>query len=552
MSEEAILPGTRELIPVRMLNEFSFCPRLAYIEWVQGDFIDNEHTLQGTRRHKTVTEEKGDISDIEDKNIRARGITLSSDKLGIISKMDIVDGENGEVSPLELKKGDSPDEGVWEADLVQIGSQMIILRDNDLECHKGYVYYSATNKKVLVPFDEMLESKVIDIVNRIRNCAEKGEIPEPLNASKKCEGCSIAGICLPDETILLSNISGEKDIRCLYAAKDDENPLVINEQGSYLSKSGEELVLRKEGGKIGSIRIMEVSDISLYGNVQISTQALAELIDRNIPVSYFSYGGWFRGLTLGMPHKNVELRIKQYQAYGDDKRRLDFARMFVNGKIRNCRTLLMRNGEDIKLVCTTEMKRLADKALRCKNEESLLGIEGAGARLYFLSFPKLLKNGFKGVFEFKQRNRRPPKDPINAMLSFAYSLLSKDLTIAALKVGFDPYLGFYHKPRYGRPALALDIMEEFRPIVADSTVISAVNNEEVKQTDFIMRNLGVTMSPEARKGFTYAYERRMRTEIKHPIFGYQVSYRRVLELQMRIMARCLTGEIDNYIPFTTR
>ena len=552
MAEEAIKSQLAELIPVRMLNEFAYCPRLAYIEWVQGDFTDNEHTLQGTRRHKTVAEVKGDISDIDEKKIRARGVTLSSESYGIISKMDIIDGENGEVSPLELKKGDGPDEGVWEADLVQIGSQMMILRDNCMECHKGYVYYSSSNRKVLVPFDEALKSKVIDIINRIRSCAEKGEIPEPLNGSRKCEGCSIAGICLPDETILLSNIKGEKEIRCLYAARDDENPLVINEQGSYLSKKGEELILKKDKEKLGSVRIMEVSDISLYGNVQISTQALGEMIDRNIPISYFSYGGWFRGMSLGMPHKNVELRIKQYRVYNDENKRLGLSRMFVHGKIKNARTLLMRNAEGIKYVCTAEMKRLGEKALRCKTEDSLLGIEGAAARLYFMSFPQMLKNGLKDGFDFKNRNRRPPKDPINAMLSFCYSLLTKDLTIAALKVGFDPYLGFYHKPRYGRPALSLDIMEEFRPIVADSVVISAINNEEIKPDDFIIRNLGVTMNPDARKSLTYAYERRMRTQIKHPLFGYQVSYRRVLELQMRIMARCLNGEIDNYIPFTTR
>jgi CRISPR-associated protein Cas1 len=155
-------------------------------------------------------------------------------------------------------------------------------------------------------------------------------------------------------------------------------------------------------------------------------------------------------------------------------------------------------------------------------------------------------------FDFEGRNRRPPLDPVNSMLSLAYALLAKDLTVTTLSVGFDPHMGFFHRPRYCRPALALDLMEEFRPIIADSVVLGAVNNGVITTDDFIRRGNAVAMKDPARKKFIEAYERRMDSLITHPLFGYRLSYRRVLEVQARLLARAVTGELDEYIAFTTR
>jgi len=155
-------------------------------------------------------------------------------------------------------------------------------------------------------------------------------------------------------------------------------------------------------------------------------------------------------------------------------------------------------------------------------------------------------------FLFEKRNRRPPLDPINALLSFSYSMLAKDCAVAAAAVGMDPYVGFFHQPRHGRPALALDLMEEFRPLVADSSVLNAVNNRVVTGTDFIRAGEAVNLTPAGRKRFLQVWERRMRDSVTHPVFGYKVSYRRAIELQFRMLARVLTGEIAEYIPFMTR
>jgi CRISPR-associated protein Cas1 len=194
---------------------------------------------------------------------------------------------------------------------------------------------------------------------------------------------------------------------------------------------------------------------------------------------------------------------------------------------------------------------------------TLLGIEGNAARLYFGAFSGMLKPKQRPDntadtanapwhFDFEGRNRRPPRDPINALLSFAYSLLTKDLSVIAQITGFDPYLGFYHQPRYGRPSLALDVMEEFRPIIADSVVLSVINNGVLSPSDFIQSGPSFALSPTGRKKFIHAYEGRLDSEITHPIFGYRISYRRILEVQLRLLGRFLTDEIANYPAFTTR
>src|SRR5437899_5466607 len=155
-------------------------------------------------------------------------------------------------------------------------------------------------------------------------------------------------------------------------------------------------------------------------------------------------------------------------------------------------------------------------------------------------------------FDFTNRNRRPPTDPVNAMLSLAYSLLAKDCVLAVLAVGFDAYVGFYHQPRFGRPALGLDLMEEFRPLIAESTVLSCINNRVITEKDFVKAGQAVNLSAGGRKRFFQAYEQRMSTLITHPLFEYKVSYRRALELQARLLAKALTGEIPEYVPLLTR
>ena len=192
------------------------------------------------------------------------------------------------------------------------------------------------------------------------------------------------------------------------------------------------------------------------------------------------------------------------------------------------------------------MKEMADRAERAGSLEELLGLEGNGARLYFGDFAGMIKpdEGREALdlsFDFEGRNRRPPRDPVNALLSLGYSLLAKDLTVACYAVGFDPYIGFYHQPRFGRPALALDLMEPFRPLIVDSAVLTAINTGMVTPRDFVRVGGSVALTASGRKAFFRAYELRMDTLVTHPLFDYRVSYRRMLEIQSRLLARVLGG-----------
>jgi CRISPR-associated protein Cas1 len=290
------------------------------------------------------------------------------------------------------------------------------------------------------------------------------------------------------------------------------------------------------------------------------------LCEAGVPVSYFSMGGYFYGITTGLNTKNVSLRRSQFRLADSEWFPLSLARALVAGKIRNQRTMLQRNHIEPKKSSLGILKAMSDRAERAENLESLLGIEGSAARTYFEEFAGMIKpggpesdpgaepdpssNGF--TFDFDGRNRRPPRDPVNALLSLAYSMLAKDMTIACYAVGFDPYMGFYHQLRHGRPALALDLLEPFRPLIADSAVLSAINTRMVTERDFVRAGASVALTPGGRKGFFRAYELRMDSLVTHPLFDYRVSYRRLLEIQARLLARVIEGEIATYPVFVTR
>jgi CRISPR-associated protein Cas1 len=245
---------------------------------------------------------------------------------------------------------------------------------------------------------------------------------------------------------------------------------------------------------------------------------------------------------------------------------LRLARALVAGKIRNQRTMLQRNHVEPPPRPLALMKCLMEDAERAESQEELLGIEGNAARLYFENFAGMIKRGddepagagatsagaAEFPFDFVNRNRRPPRDAVNALLSLAYSMLAKDLHIVCHAVGFDPYLGFYHQPRFGRASLALDLMEPFRPLIADSAVLSAINTRMVTPQDFVRAGDSVALTAGGRKAFFRAYEQRMDALITHPVFNYRVNYRRVLEIQARLLARVLTGELATYPVFVTR
>ena len=553
------LSGDMPLLPARMINEYQYCPRLAYLEWVQGEWADSADTVEGRHRHRRADRPGGDLPTVAeaDERIHARSITLSSNRLGLIAKMDLVEGEGERVAPVDYKRGKRPHvpKGAHDPERVQLCVQGMILEEHGYRVPEGVLYFAESRERVRVAFDDELRALTRNAIDGLRFVAAGGQMPAPLEDSPKCPRCSLVGICLPDEV----NFFKREDTppRPMFVAREDALPVYVQAQRAKVSKNGETLEISIDDARVQSARLGEVSQLVLWGNVYVTTPALHELMAREIPISWHSHGGWFIGHSVGTGHKNVELRAAQYRASFDDARCLRLARGLVVAKIQNARTLLRRNWKagEAPETLLEGFRQDIDLARRAKGLPELLGAEGNAAARYFGEFSSMLSRGDPGPglkFEFEKRNRRPPADPVNALLSFSYALLVRAWTVTLSAVGFDPYRGFYHQPRYGRPALALDLMEPFRPLVADSAVIQAVNNGEVKPTDFVSAAGSVALDPDGRKRFIAAFERRLSHEVTHPQFGYRVSYRRLLELQARLLARHLLGELEDYPNFVTR
>lgn len=541
-----------DLVPARMVNEFEYCPRLFYLEWVQSRFEDNPDTVEGRYVHRNVDAGGGRIDDPdEDSPVRkARSVTVSSENLGIIAKADIIEGKGNTVTPVEVKRGRPPKHGpAWSPELVQICAIGLILQDNGYDCSEGQIFFAESRERVKVPFDEKLVWQTLNVLRDLKEVAASPDPPPPLVDSPKCPRCSLVGICLPDETNLLANRS-DVPPRRLTPRDSAARPLYVTEQGTRIGVRKGRVTVSQQKEILQEVRLIDVSQVSIYGNVQISSQAMRAMFDQQVPVCWFSYGGWFQGIAHGLPSKHVDLRRRQVAIAAQAG--LPIAQKMVEGKIRNSRTLLRRNSRSEVKPTLEQLKATADQTAEVDTIESLLGVEGAAARLYFSEFSAMLKDDSLGTFDFQGRNRRPPRDPINCLLSYGYSLLTKDLTAVALAVGFDPYLGVFHKPRFGRPALALDLAEEFRPLIADSVVVNVINNGEIQENGFTVRAQGVALTQQGRRSFIAAYERRLDQEVTHPVYGYKITYRRVLEVQARMLGAYLLGEIPDYVPFMTR
>ena len=553
--------GKTPLVPARMVNEWVYCPRLAYLEWVEGEWAESADTAQGKRAHTQVDRSGKNLpfpEDLDEQMSKCRSITLSSERLGIIAKMDVVETTGNTVMPVDFKKGKRPhiSKGAYEPERVQICAQAMILEDNGYNVSQGALWYVSSREKVSVILDEDLRAKTLRAIYGLREAAASGERPPPLENSPKCPRCSLAGICLPDETNLFKK---KYSVRPLNPSDDTALPLYIQTPGARLHKSGEVLIVEtKEEENTKSetteIPIIDVSQVLVFGPVSVSTPALHMLMSKEIPVSWFSTGGWFLGHTIGTGNKNVAVREVQYRFAFEKHKCVSFSRDLVMAKIQNSRTLLRRNWRTEKDgtekdKALLKLKRIARQVATINDIQQLLGIEGEAAAIYFASFEKMIakhKNANLPDFSFSTRNRRPPTDPVNAMLSLAYALLTRILTSSISATGLDPYMGFYHRPRYGRPALALDLMEPFRPIIADSCVIQVINNKEVKPKDFIFNGPACSLKPSGRKALIAAFERRMDQQTTHPLFGYQVSMRRLINVQTRLLSRYLQGEIPVY------
>jgi CRISPR-associated protein Cas1 len=586
------MPASDDLIPVRALNQVTYCQRLYYLEYVESVMPINEHVEDGLFQHRRVDDPGLQNRPRKEKDtIHTRSVQLSSERLGITGKLDLIEEKKGSVYPVEYKRGTGPaphngQPAYWDNDAVQVCAQALLLEEDlGVPIPSGIIYYMGSKARVEVPFDEELRTKTLQAIKRIRELADRDAPPEPLPTElrHRCFGCSLAPVCQPEETLyclgrvqLTPTEEAAAGITRVLPQTDDGAVLYLQEPGSHVGKRSEHLVVRKDGEEIQRAPIAAVRQVVVFGNVQVSTQALECLATLEVPVVYMTSYGRFIAALQPAPTKNVFLRINQFRLFADPERALALARAVVKAKVTNQRTLLMRslrsrplddsgNGADVSEStirgsdepAARDMADLLTRVDRIADPAVLLGTEGQAAALYFSQFSRMIKaplpvNGSQNGFDFKSRNRRPPRDPVNALLSFGYALLLKDCFSALCTVGFDPYCGFFHVGRHGKPSLALDLMEEFRAIIGDSVVLTLINTGVLTPQDFLVWRDSCHLTEDGRKRFFQAYEQRKCTVVTHPVFGYKMSYGRMLEVQARMLAAFVRGDIPNYTGFTVR
>lgn len=562
------LPAGVPLLPARMVNEYAYCPRLAYLEWVQGEWAESADTVEGRSRHRRVDKRSGTPPEPDDAaaapvRVHVQSLELSSPALGLVAKLDLAEFDGRRAVPVDYKHGKRPHvaRGAYEPERIQLCVQALLLEEHGYDSPEGVLYFAASRERVPVAFDAELREAARQAAAGLRLLATGGQIPPPLENSPKCPRCSLASICLPDEVHYLK--TAQTPPRPLVVGQTPALPMYVQARGAKVSKKGEVLEVSVDDEKVADARLMDVSHLVLQGGVYLTAPAQHELMARGIPVTWMSHGGWFLGHTIGLGHRNVELRTAQYRASFDAGACLRFARGLVAAKIRNQRTLLRRNWKrgELPESLLSEFRQDIEAAERAHDLAQLLGIEGNAAARYFRHFGEMLGGSGDApgaepptpwAFDFEQRNRRPPRDPVNALLSYLYSLLSRTLAVTLTAVGFDAYRGLYHQPRYGRPALALDMMEPFRPLLADSVLLTLVNNGEIDGNDFVSAAGAVGLTERGRRAVIAAFERRMSQEVTHPLFGYAAQYRQIVEIQCRLLGRHLLGELEQCPHFTTR
>lgn len=331
--------------------------------------------------------------------------------------------------------------------------------------------------------------------------------------------------------------------------------IYITHEDSFIGKVDERINVKANKQKLLDVPLIKVDGIVVVGRATVSPAVVSELLDRHIPLSFIKATGKYLGRLQPEMTKNIFVRKAQWNAAGESEQAVHLVRGFVRGKLKNYRYALRRRERNYSHLDLQAGITRIDEAIApidsTSSINSLRGLEGSGSAAYFGCLNQLIQGS---EFAFEARRRRPPTDPVNSLLSLGYSLLRHDVQSAVNIVGFDPYLGYLHVERYGRPSLALDLMEEFRPLVVDAVVLSAINRRLLKPSDFTSEPVSkaVSLTPEGLKVFLRLYEEKKQSKFKHPVLKRQCTYQEAFEFQARFLAKYLMGEIDKYPPLIVK
>ena len=569
------------LWPARNVAEYAYCPRLFYLMEVEGVFLPSADTEKGRSVHRRVdkpsaapAEDDGDDQSNPDSPKTVRSLALTSNALGLTATLDLAEISGNLAVPIEYRKGrskrstmapppDDPDEAEdpplsgaepWPVDRIQVGLQALLLKEAGYAVPMAILYYAEEKLRLEIPVDASLEADALATLGAAKECAKDAR-PLPLVNDSKCPRCSLQPICLPDEINHQRSAEPTEELppRKIWPPRADGIQVVVQQRGAKIGVSGMTLKVTDKGGVTQKeVPLTNIESLSVLGSVQISTQALHALADNSIPVAYMSAAGRLIAMVDPLDSVSAEVRRAQIRRLDSIDACLVLSRALVAAKIMNQRTLLMRNHGSLPPAIAAEMKKEAERAACADSIDAVRGHEGQAAAIYFGNLAGVFKDGFAAEFDANGRKRRPPPDPVNSCLSMAYSMLTHECVTALRLARLEPSIGAFHVSRPGRPALALDLMEPVRPLIADSVAISAFNRGELVEGHFHRTAAGCSFTDPGRRVFFSSYGRRMEAEVTHPVFEYRLSYRRMLVLHARMIAAWLIGDIDSLEFLTTR
>ena len=533
---------TPETIRVCALHAYAYCPRLFYLEEVEELYNQDAAVFAGRRLHEEIEQQEGE---------EWQDLYLEDEILGLRGRVDALRTRDSQTIPYEHKRGRaSRDENKnpqpWQSDKLQILAYCCLLEAAlGIKVTEGRIRYHTDNVLIHVPFDDEGRKWVKDTIQRVRELKKSPYRPPVSSNEHLCSRCSLSPVCLPEEARLAHNKEWHP-VR-LFPQDDEREVIHILEPGTRVGRTGERLKIRRRNQPEEKISIQQVSQVVLHSFAQISTQALHFLSYKNVGIHFISGGGRYIG-SLNTRQGSIQRRIRQYEALSKPDFCLELAKRLVICRGGGQRKFLMRGRRNLKTKSPqlekniTQMKAVLKQVPKTDSLESLLGMEGNLAALYFGALPHIFRS-VADELRFSGRNRRPPKDRFNAMLSFGYALLIKDVMNAILTVGLEPALGFYHQPRTQAAPLALDLMEIFRVPLVDMPVVTSINRQQWDVAgDFDVRGEQVWLSDTGRRKFINLYEQRKAETWKHPVTGYSLTYRRLLELEVRLLEKEWSAE----------
>ncbi|TWU26511.1 CRISPR-associated protein Cas4/endonuclease Cas1 fusion [Novipirellula galeiformis] len=546
-SNDTVAAPEEPPIRVMALHALLYCERLFYLEEVEGLYEADERVYAGRRLH----EER--VPKLDDDSRELRSFEVSSESLGLFGKVDAARIRDGDWVAYEHKKGrckrvSSSDKTpmAWPSDRLQVAAYAMLLEEQlGQTVTQGRIRYHQDNVTVRVPIDDLIRAEVRAAVEMMRRLRRSGDRPPVSDNEKLCRRCSLRVICLPEEERITVQPEGARDRATLFPSRRDRRTLHVTTVPATVKRSARQLhVETDEGTK--KIPMEQVDAVVLYGGAQITSQAIAACVHEKVAVQWVTTGGRVTGMV-ETPGR-VRQRIRQYTALTQSDICLQLARVTVVAKIQFQLQYLLRGtrGNEIARAAAQAdiemIRRAVSRAEKSESLDSLRGEEGIAARHYFSSFNQLLSDRVAASLRMNGRTKHPPRDRLNCLLSYGYSMIFGLVQRTILAIGLEPAFGYFHQPRTTAPPLVMDVMELFRTLLWEMPLVGSLNRGQWDETsDFEIYPGHVWLSDEGRKKAITLFETRLTESYRHPYTDQSLEYGRMVELELRLLEKEWSG-----------